>query len=162
MNDPLSWCHDYPQRTVARGETLIREGERRDCLYVLRHGSFDVRRDGVCFVRIAEPGAFLGEISAVLQSEPSATLVAGEESVVHVIEDASAEVRARPELTLRVAQVLARRLRAVTAYLVDIKRQYAGTDSHLEVMDRVLAELSMASRLDVELGSERADVPDYD
>ena len=50
----------------------------------------------------------------------------------------------------------------MTAYLVDIKLQYAGTDGHLSVMDRVLGDLvSTVSPASMELGSERDDVPDY-
>ena len=70
-------------------------------------------------------------------------------------------MRARPELTLTVAKVLARRLVALTVYLVDIKRQYAGTGTHLAVMDRVLAELATLNGESDDLGSERRDVPDY-
>jgi CRP-like cAMP-binding protein len=161
MIDVLGLCRDYPARVVAKGETLIEEARRTDHLYVLKHGGFDVVRGGVAFVRIGQPGAFLGEISAVLEGLPSATLVASEDSTVYVIERASEVVRARPELTLAVAQVLARRLLAVTSYLVDIKRQYAGTGSHLALMDRVLAELASVNDDSEALGSERADVPDY-
>ena len=70
-------------------------------------------------------------------------------------------MRAHPELTLAVARLLAQRLSAVTAYLVDIKRQYADSNSHLALMDRVLANV-IAMNLDApKLGSERNDVPDY-
>jgi CRP-like cAMP-binding protein len=161
MIDVLSLCQDYPERLLAKGETLIEEAVRTDRLYVLKAGGFNVLRGGVAVIHIGQPGAFLGEISAILECAPSATLVASEASSVHVIENASAVVRARPELTLGVAQLLARRLLAVTGYLVDIKRQYAGTGSHLELMDRVLGELATQNYEDDTLGSERADVPDY-
>ena len=162
MNDALSLCRDYPERVLAKGEVLIEQSVRTDRLYVLKRGGFDVMSGGQTFVHVSQPGAFLGEISAVLQCPPSATLVASEESVVHVIDHASTVVRSRPELTLAVAQVLARRLVALTSYLVDIKRQYAGTGSHLALMDRVLAELATLNEDSGEdLGSERRDVPDY-
>jgi CRP/FNR family transcriptional regulator, cyclic AMP receptor protein len=162
MNDVLAMCRDFPQRRVAVGEALIQEGVAVDRLYVLREGAFEVLRSGVVVVRIAEPGSFLGEISAVLGSAPSAAVVATQDSVVYVIDAASQQVRRNPALTLAIAQLMARRLVAVTAYLVDIKRQYAGTDGHLSVMDRVLGDLvSTVSPSQVALGSERADVPDY-
>ena len=161
MTQLLESCRGFPQRWVAKGETLIEESVRTDRLYVLERGAFDVVRGGVAVIRIAQPGAFLGEISAVLECAPSATLVAGEDSLVRVIENASAVVRSRPELTLAIAQALARRLVALTGYLVDIKRQYAGTNTHLALMDRVLAELATGSHEPVELGSERPDVPEY-
>jgi len=159
--DVLAVCGEYPVRELAQGETLIEEGVRTDRLYVLKQGGFDLVRNGVSFLHIKRPGTFLGEISAVLEGAPSATLVASEPSSVHVIEHASQVVRERPELTLAVAQVLARRLVALTDYLVDIKRQYGGSGSHLALMDRVLAELATMSDEPTEVGSERKDVPDY-
>lgn len=162
MTGVLDLCSSFPERRVAQGETLIEEGVRTDRLYVLRSGGFDVLRGGVSVVHIGQPGAFLGEISAVLECAPSATLVASADSIVHVIDGASAVVRSQPELTLAVAQLLARRLRALTGYLVDIKRQYAGTQTHLALMDRVLAELATLDEQKSEpIGSERPDVPDY-
>jgi len=157
----LELSQAFPRRALSRGETLIEESVRTDRLYVLVRGAFEVVRGGVAVIRIAQPGAFLGEISAVLECAPSATLVPAEDSEVVVIERASSVVRARPELTLAVAQVLARRLVALTGYLVDLKRQYAGTGTHLELMDRVLAELATSSDEMIELGSERTDVPEY-
>jgi CRP/FNR family transcriptional regulator, cyclic AMP receptor protein len=162
VNEVLAMCRHFPQRSLAAGETLIAEGVAGDRLYVLQAGAFEVRREGVVVVRVTEPGAFLGEISAVLGTVPSASAVATQDSVVYVIETASAVVRRNPALTLAIAQLMARRLVAVTAYLVDIKRQYAGSDGHLSLMDRVLADLvSTVSPTPTRLGSERDDVPDY-
>lgn len=162
MNEVLAMCRHFPERRIAKGEALIEEGVAADRMYVLREGAFEVLRSGVVVVRIAEPGSFLGEISAVLGSAPTAAVVATQDSVVYVIETASRQVRRNAELTLAIAQLLARRLVAVSAYLVDIKHQYAGTDGHLSVMDRVLGDLvSTVSPSAVALGSERADVPDY-
>ncbi|KQP18214.1 Crp/Fnr family transcriptional regulator [Pseudorhodoferax sp. Leaf267] len=162
MTSALELCHGLPVQQVANGQTLLEEGVRTDRLYVLRTGSFAVVRHGVRVVRIGEPGAFLGEISAVLGSGPSASVVATEDSSVHVIEQAEAAVQRDPALTLLIAQLLARRLQAVTAYLVDIRQQYADTNTHLALMDQVLARLmEMQPGRGLPPGSERADVPDY-
>jgi hypothetical protein len=64
-------------------------------------------------------------------------------------------------LTYAIAQLLARRLTALTAYLVDIKRQYADSNSHLALMDQVLGNLIATHPSAANLGSERSDVPDY-
>ena len=56
---------------------------------------------------------------------------------------------------------MARRLTAVTAYLVDIKRQYADTNTHLALMDQVLGHLIAMQPTAFQPGSERDDVPDY-
>lgn len=156
------WCAGLPLRQVAAGEALLREGQRDDRLYVLASGAFDVVRDGVRVVCIAEPGAFLGEMSAVLGAAPSADVVAAAPSQVHVIEQASQAVQSDPALALAIAQLLARRLQAVTAYLVDLQHQYAGTGSHLALMDQVLARLmQMQPGPALRPGSERRDLPDY-
>jgi CRP-like cAMP-binding protein len=161
MNDVLAMCSDLPEMRLAKGDTLIEEAVRTDRLYVLKSGAFDVMRNGVRVIVISEPGAFLGEISAVLGSAPTASVMAAEDSTVHVVDEASAAVQRRPELTYAIAQLLARRLAAVTAYLVDIKRQYADTNTHLGLMDQVLGNLIAMHPSMTEPGSERRDVPDY-
>ena len=161
MNDVLAMCKDLPEMRLAKGDTLIEEAVRTDRLYVLKSGAFEVVRNGVRVVLISEPGAFMGEISAVLGSAPTASVLATQDSTVHVVEDASGSVRRRPELTYAIAQLLARRLSAVTAYLVDIKRQYADSNTHLALMDQVLGSLIAIHPSMTKPGSERGDVPDY-
>ena len=141
MNDVLTMFSDLPELRLGKGDTLIEEAVRTNRLYILKSGAFEVLRNGVHIVSINEPGAFLGEISAVLGSAPTASVVAAEASTVHVVDDASVSVQRRPELTYAIARLLARRLSAVTAYLVDIKRQYADSNTHLALMDQVLGNL---------------------
>jgi CRP-like cAMP-binding protein len=157
----LDLCSGLPELRITQGHTLIEESVRSDRLYVLKSGAFEVVRSGVRVVAIREPGAFLGEISAVLGSAPTANVVALEDSAVHVLEAASVSVRHHAELTYAIAQLLAQRLAAVTAYLVDIKRQYADSDTHLGLMDQVLANLIALQPGSIKAGSERDDVPDY-
>ncbi len=160
--DPLTLCAACPERRVPAGTVLVEEGVRTERLYVLKSGSFEVVRGGVRVVAIAEPGSFLGEISAVLATTPTASVIAECDSTVLVIEQAGAAVQRDPALTFAIAQLLARRLLAVTSYLVDIKRQYAGSNTHLALMDQVLANLSAMQPGDrPPAGSERTDVPDY-
>ena len=154
-------CKALPEQRLAPGDTLIEEAVRTDRLYVLKSGAFEVMRNGVRVVLISQPGAFLGEISAVLRSAPTASVVATQDSVVHVIDNASAVVRKQPDLTYAIAQLLAQRLSAVTAYLVDINRQYADSNTHLALMDQVLGSLIASYPSVIKPGSERSDVPDY-
>ena len=159
---PLALAAVFPRLEVPAGSTLIDEGVRTDRLYVLEQGALEVVRSGVRVVLITEPGAFMGEISALLGSAPTASVVATEASVVRVIEGASAVVQQDPALTFAIAQLLARRLLAVTAYLVDIKRQYEDSNTHLALMDKVLARLmAMQPAEPARAGSERDDVPEY-
>jgi CRP-like cAMP-binding protein len=153
MNDVLAICCNFPEKRLAKGDCLIEEAVRTDRLYVIKQGAFEVVRNGVRVILINEPGAFLGEISAVLGSAPTASVLAAEDSTVHMIDDASATVQRQPELTYAIAQVLAQRLSAVTAYLVDIKRQYADGDTHLAVMDQVLGNLTATRPSETKPGS---------
>lgn len=157
----LALCSAWPLLRCAAGQTLLHEGARSDRLYVLRTGAVDVVRDGVRVVRIAEPGAFLGEMAAVLGSAATADVVAAQDSELYVLDAAASHAQRDPALMLAIAQLLARRLQAVTTYLADIKRQYADTDTHLAVMDQVLARLMELQPAAVTPGSERGDTPDY-
>jgi CRP/FNR family cyclic AMP-dependent transcriptional regulator len=161
VSDVLALCTGLPRLQVAKGDKVIEEGVRTDRLFVLKSGAFEVIRNGVRIVLLDEPGAFMGEISAVLASAPTASVVALEDSEVHVLDEASAAVRKHPELTHAIAQLLARRLSAITAYLVDIKRQYADSNTHLALMDQVLGKLIGVQPGETQPGSERSDVPDY-
>ena len=101
MNDVLALCRDYPELLVAKGESVIEESVRTDRLYVLKEGAFEVVRNGVRVVSISEPGAFLGEISAVLGTVPTADVVATQDSTVHVVDNASASVKSNPSSRTR-------------------------------------------------------------
>jgi hypothetical protein len=89
-------------------------------------------------------------------------VIAACDSVVQVVHPAGAAVRSDAALTLAIAQLLARRLQTVTAYLVDLQQQYAGTGTHLALMDQVLARLmELQPAPPQQPGSERPDVPGY-
>ena len=139
MSDVLSLCSSFPELQVPIGTRIIDQGASKGRMYVLKEGSFNVVRNGVRVVRVTEPGAFFGDISALLGTAPTADVVALEKSTVYVIEDPVAVMKLHPELTHAVAQLLARRLQAVTTYLVDMKKLAGG--KQLELMDQVLAEL---------------------
>ncbi len=71
MSDVLALCRDRPEVRAAKGEVLIEEAVRTDRLYVLKAGAFEVVRKNVRVTFVNEPGALLGEISAVLGSATS-------------------------------------------------------------------------------------------
>jgi CRP-like cAMP-binding protein len=159
---PSPAASSWPERQVPAGTTLIQEAERSDHLYVLRQGAFDIVRAGVRIVQVREPGAFLGEIGPLLDAPATASVIAACDSVVQVVHPAGAAVRSDAALTLAIAQLLARRLQTVTAYLVDLQQQYAGTGTHLALMDQVLARLmELQPAPPQQPGSERPDVPGY-
>ena len=161
MDDVLTLCRGLPSRTFAAGERLLVEGATGGTVFVLVTGRVEVRKGEVTITSVSEPGAFLGEIAALLGTPTSADVIATEPTEVLVIEHAATSISERPELTLAIARLLARRLQAVTSYLADLRRQYADQGGHLAMMDTVLADLISARLRDIEAGSERDDVPDY-
>lgn len=161
MSEVLQLCRHLPVMQLAAGETLLEEGRATGRMYVLIEGAFEVRRAGVVLVSTREPGAFLGEISVLLGTGPMASVVALVDSRVYLIDQAASVVRDQPELMLAIARLLARRLTAISAYLVDIKRQYADSGTHLALMDQVLGNLVAMTPTGLPIGSERSDVPDY-
>ena len=74
MNEVLAMCGHLPELRVAKGSALIERLVHTSRMFILREGGFQVVRDGVAIVEITEPGAFLGEIGALLDCVPTATV----------------------------------------------------------------------------------------
>jgi CRP/FNR family transcriptional regulator, cyclic AMP receptor protein len=148
-------------RTLEAGETLIVQGEASGVLYQLRSGALDVVRDGTVVARVTEPGAFVGEMSLLLERPPFASVVAQGTAVVAEVPDAMERFRAEPAFALGLARLLAHRLDTMNGYLADLTRQYADHDGGLGMIGDVLAALSVATVAEVEPGSEREDDAPY-
>jgi CRP-like cAMP-binding protein len=146
---------DMPQRTVAAGVTVMAEGQRAGVLLVLIEGSVEILKGDYQINEISEPGALFGEISVLLDAPHTATVKTVVESRFYVAEDPLAFLRSHSDLALAVAKLLAKRLHAMTTYLVDLKSQFEGRDDHFGMIDSVLDTLSHAQDDDHEPGSER-------
>jgi CRP-like cAMP-binding protein len=109
---------------------------------------------------IAEPGAVFGEMSILLGTPHTADVRTLTDVTVYEFLDAQTFLRSDPEITFLVAQLLAQRLNTVTTYLVDIKRQYAGSGNHLGMVSDVLASLVFQPQTEFTPGSDR--LPDYE
>jgi CRP-like cAMP-binding protein len=79
-------------------------------------------------------------MSVLLGCPHTATVRALKPSRFAVIEHPREFLMSSPESSLEVATLLARRLDALSKYLVDVKRQYEGHD-HLGMVDEVLETL---------------------
>ena len=159
MDDILALCAGLPVRAVAAGEELLAEGGRTGLIFVLVDGVVAIESGGLLIKRVSDPGAFLGEIAALLGIAHTARVVAVEPSRVHVLP--AADLAANPAFLLGVARLLAARLHGMTGYLVDLRRQYGDDSTHLGLMAEVLSELTSVRPAAVAPGSERTDVPDY-
>jgi CRP/FNR family cyclic AMP-dependent transcriptional regulator len=151
----LAASEGLPELTFPDGADVITEGQLEVPLLVLISGSTRVSREDVQISEIAEPGAVFGELSALLSAPATATVRAVGECVFRVCDDPRAFLREHPELAIAIAQMLARRLDALTHYLVDVRNQYADTSHHLGVVDVVLESLSHHQGARADPGSDR-------
>ena len=154
-------CAGLPTRELKSGEVLIREGERADAMFVVIAGTFEVARQGSVVALITEPGSVLGEVSALLDAPPGATVTATSPAAVRVIDDPLAFMAAEGGSLLEISRTLATRLNRLVAYIADVKNQYGDSENHLGMLDEVLSELTYAQPQAVEAGSERDPNPYY-
>ena len=156
----LALAADLPVRSFAAGEALVTEGDAGGAIHVLLEGDLEVRVGDQLVVTLREPGSMVGETSVLLERPATATVVAATEVRTHVVQDAAAALVDQPELALAIARRLARRVTAMTSYLVDLREQYADAEGHLGMMDTVLSALMVADHRPADSGSDR-DVPGY-
>ena len=151
----LTLTEHLPARELVAGEALFGPDDTGEGLVVLVSGRLQVEAGGAALGSVDVPGAFVGEIAALLGTGRTADVVAdGPVTVRHVASPVEL-FAAHPELGLELARQLAARLHRLTAYLVDVRGQYAGSDGHLGMVDSVLGTLSSRPAVDIEPGSER-------
>ncbi len=86
-----------------------------------------------------------------------ATVKCTEESEFYVVDNADDFLKSNTDITYHLAKTLALRLNGVTSYLADLKKQFAGSDNHFDMVDEVLQSLiSDQDDEQIELGSERS------
>jgi CRP-like cAMP-binding protein len=149
-----------PEVHLAAGDVLFAQGDAdRTSVGVLISGRLRVELDGASVADIAVPGAFVGELGALLGTSRSADVVALEPSVVRLIGDPDEFFASHSDVALELARQLAGRLHRLLAYLGDMRSQYADADGHLSVIDSVLGRLASRPPVEIEPGSDRS--PDY-
>ena len=126
MASLVTLTYSQPSRSLAAGEVLITEGSPGGTLYVLEDGKLSVERGGVVIATISEPGSLIGEMSVLLGTPNTATVRAEKASGVRVVKDAIKYLERQPEVTLRVATVLAARLDKTSKVLVEHDKAAAG------------------------------------
>jgi CRP/FNR family transcriptional regulator, cyclic AMP receptor protein len=141
MHEILDACAGLPEAEFAADDWLMREGGTGGRLYVLISGEVVVLKGETEVARIADPGAVFGEMSALLDLPYSASVRALGPVRAHLSENAAEFIAANPAVALHTARILARRLHAATAYLADVKSQFADQKSHFAMLDRVLESL---------------------
>ena len=157
--DVVALTEGMPERTVPAGASVFDDDDDARAVLVLVSGRLRVHQGGAELARLDQPGAFVGEIGALLGTPRSAEVVAIDDSVVRTIGEPGSFFEAHPELALELARQLAGRLHRLVAYLGDVREQYADRDDHLGMLDAVLARLSSRTPVDIDPGSDRS--PDY-
>lgn len=150
MEGLLKLVEDRPVRTVAAGETLINQGSPGGDLFILEQGRLAIERDGVKIATAANPGALLGEMAILLGRATTATVRAERQTRVRVIADARAALAADAELSLHVAQLIAGKLDATSAYLVTLSRKHDGK-TEKGLISSMMAALAMPAGGDFNL-----------
>jgi CRP-like cAMP-binding protein len=155
MLEILRQCGGTPQRTIAAGETILREGDRTGVLFILIEGSVEVLKGDVQVNTVADPGAVFGEMSVLLDAPHMATVRTLAPSRFHVIDDARRFLNSDPAVAFAVSRLLARRLNAMITYLADLKHQFGDQSDHLGMVDEVLEVLAHHQGEEHSPGSDR-------
>ncbi len=106
-----------PLATYRAGETVIAAGSRSGKLLILKSGAVAIVKEEIEIAKVKEPGAVLGELSALLDQPHTADVRALETSQFHVA-DAAALLGKDPIALLYVAAILARRLDSANHALI--------------------------------------------
>ncbi|MFK8025754.1 MAG: Crp/Fnr family transcriptional regulator [Ilumatobacter sp.] len=154
-NDILEIARSHPSLERADGETVIADGDASGALLVLSSGSLRVSLGGREVSQITEPGSVVGEIGLLLGTPASADVHAVGATVLHRIDDAERLFTEHPDFGRHLAEVLARRLRQISTFLVDIDRQLADRTDTLGLVPGVIAEIMGGSDTQIDAGSER-------
>jgi CRP-like cAMP-binding protein len=141
MADILEYCQGLKQVSFKPGAVILPEGERLGRLFVLIEGEVEIVRERTQVTHVDEPGSIFGEMAVLLDMPHSATVKALSAVKAYEIPDALTFLDSRPEFSLHIATMLARRLYYTTSYLVDLQQQAAGKRQDLDLVDEILATL---------------------
>ena len=142
MQDILKLCEGIETVSFAPGELLMPEGGKTGVLYVLISGCVEVTKGETPVTLVDEPGAIFGEISLLLDGAHPASVEAIKQTTCHVIRGGMDFLTENPLITLKVAELLAARLKGMIAYLADMKAQYSDRKDHLGMVDELLLDLA--------------------
>jgi CRP/FNR family transcriptional regulator, cyclic AMP receptor protein len=111
----------FPTASYRAGETVLKAGSKTGQLLVLKKGAVAIHRDSVEIAKVQEPGAVIGELSALLDLPHTADVKALEDTQFYVGD--AALLQKDPNAVLQVAKILAQRLVAVDSGFVELKKQ---------------------------------------
>jgi len=116
-----------PIVTYRAGETVLVDGTKTGRLLILRRGAVAILKGSIEIAKAEEPGAVIGELSALLDQPHTADVKALEDSQFRVADAALLEKY--PVVVLHIARILAQRLVAIDSGFVELKKQLEAGES---------------------------------
>jgi CRP/FNR family cyclic AMP-dependent transcriptional regulator len=110
-----------PLATYLAGEAVLTAGSKSGRLLILKRGAVAILKGSIEIARVKEPGAVIGEISALLDRPHTADVRTLEHSEFYIAD--AALLGNDPVAVRHVARILAQRLVAADEGLVELKNQ---------------------------------------
>ncbi len=155
MKEILSSCQSLQEKHIESGQVFLDEGDTTGLMYILIEGEVEILKGDFKVAVINEPGAILGEISALLDIPHTATVKTAAPCRFYVVDKHSDFLKENHQVCLPLAIMLARRLHSVTNYLVDIKEQFKDHSDHFGMMGEILETLVTQQGEEQQPGSDR-------
>ena len=127
---------------------ILAAGTRTGKLFILVSGTATVTKDGVVIGELTEPGAVIGEISALL-GQPHTADVHATTACSFRVADAAEFLRCDPVAALFVATIMAKRLASANEALVEVRQELAA-DKPRGIIGRALDKLGKALQPDID------------
>jgi len=140
MATALDAAAKLPVTVLGPQGALFSEGNQTGKLYILKSGDLEVVREGSVVAGISDPGAVIGEISALLDQPHTATVRSRTGAEVYVIDNPAAFLDANPSVAREIAKTLASRLTKTTALLVDLRARSKEREDQ-EMFEKIFALL---------------------
>lgn len=148
MASLLELASSYPARILEPGEVLIHQGDSGGDLFVLETGELVVERNGVTVTTLATRNALVGEMSVLTGTPATATVRSKGVASVRPIEKARDQLLKDAELTFQLASLVAARLGATTALLVELSKEHQGK-AEQGLLARLLSAIHLSSADDI-------------
>jgi CRP-like cAMP-binding protein len=139
---------DMPSEEFPAGTSILAAGTSTGKLFILVSGTARVSKDDVPLGELSEPGAVIGELSALLGQPHGADVHAVTDCTFRVA-DAAAFLQSDSSAALLVATILARRLDAANTALVEVRKEVAAGKPQ-GAISRALDKLANALRQDID------------